>query len=135
MAALSVFSLARLADIWVGADCASLSNDAADFAESLFDLNRPAVGELLSEVRTQIPETEALYQTDLVGGGHAEGILDNAREVLMVRNLQVLHEVSTLRETAQTLESRTHELEEQTRRDKLTGIFNRAHLDERPFRM
>jgi len=47
----------------------------------------------------------------------------------MLRNLQTMQESQDLHKAAESLESRTRELEEETRRDKLTGLFNRAHFD------
>ncbi len=48
----------------------------------------------------------------------------------MVRNPQVISEVAELRHTAESLENQNKELREEGRRDPLTGLFNRAHLEE-----
>src|SRR6202161_1980797 len=77
-----------------------------------------------------IPETEAIFETDLTAKQHPELILEQAREVLMLRSLHALREINTLRTAAESSSSRTLELEEETRRDALTGIYNRAHLDQ-----
>jgi diguanylate cyclase (GGDEF)-like protein len=57
--------------------------------------------------------------------------MDNAREMLMMMNLQTLQQADKLQETAEVLESRTRELEERSRRDGLTGLYNRAYLDQK----
>jgi len=48
----------------------------------------------------------------------------------MVRNPQVISEVAELRHAAESLENQNKELGEEGRRDPLTGLFNRAHLEE-----
>jgi diguanylate cyclase (GGDEF)-like protein len=49
---------------------------------------------------------------------------------LMLRNLFALREINTLRAVAEISNSRTLELEEETRRDAMTGVYNRAYLDQ-----
>ena len=56
--------------------------------------------------------------------------LQQAREALMLRNLIALREINTLRAVAESSTSRTLELEEETRRDAMTGVYNRAYLDQ-----
>jgi diguanylate cyclase (GGDEF)-like protein len=65
----------------------------------------------------------------LLAKQHPELILEQAREVLMLRSLHALREINTLR-AAQSSSSRALELEEETRRDALTGVYNRAYLDQ-----
>lgn len=76
------------------------------------------ISDVLVALSVQLPDIEALYESKLIDGSQAENILDQAREVLMMRNLQALR----------SAETRTQELEEETRRDALTGVFNRSHM-------
>ena len=48
----------------------------------------------------------------------------------MIRSLQVLRDINTLKAAAETSSSRALELEEEARRDALTGVYNRAYLDQ-----
>ncbi len=120
-----------IADLWLQEenDPAQITRVAA-LAKKHLGLDNAAFGEVMTTVREQIPETEALFEMDIVDGAQAECILDQARETLMIRNLQSLHEVSSLKKTTKNLKSRTIELEEESRRDKLTGAANRGYLDE-----
>ena len=52
-----------------------------------------------------------------------------ARELLAVRNLHALREVSQLQATTSVLLTRTEEAEDSSRRDTLTGVLNRTCLD------
>jgi len=76
------------------------------------------LGEVLMELSEQTPDIEALYESDIMDGSQAETILEQARELMMMRNLQALR----------SAEVRTEELEEENRRDTLTGAFNRSHM-------
>jgi diguanylate cyclase (GGDEF)-like protein len=126
--------------------CVALSGDIADLfllepaqrqfaetalsAERSLGLDRMAFGQVLGTVGAMIPETDAIFETDLLAKQHPDLILEQAREVLMLRNLNALQEINTLRAVAESSNSRALELEEETRRDALTGVYNRAYLDQ-----
>jgi diguanylate cyclase (GGDEF)-like protein len=48
----------------------------------------------------------------------------------MLRSLHALREINTLRATAEAAPSQSIELEEETRRDALTGVYNRGYLEQ-----
>ncbi|MET0659894.1 MAG: GGDEF domain-containing protein [Steroidobacteraceae bacterium] len=98
-------------------------------AHQLTSLSHEEISEVVTRVVQLIPETEQLYETSILPGDDAESLLAEARELLAVRNLQALQEVSALQATANVLLSRTEEIEDASRRDPLTGALNRAWLD------
>lgn len=99
-------------------------------AERSLGLDRMAFGQVLGTIGAMIPETEAIFEADLLAKQHPELILEQAREVLMLRSLHTLREINTLRSAPGDSSSRALELEEETRRDELTGVYNRAYLDQ-----
>jgi len=120
-----------VADLWLQDDSdPEQITKVADMAEQYLKVDRAAFGGVMSKLHNQIPETEKLFEMDILESGPAECILEQARETLMIRNLQSLHEVSSLKQTTKSLKSRAMELEEESRRDQLTGVTNRGHLDE-----
>ena len=96
---------------------------------SLLDMSHEQFNEVVARIMKLIPETEELYGTSIIGTEDAENLLAEARELLAVRNLQALQEVSSLQATTSVLLSRTEEAEDSSRRDVLTGALNRAWLD------
>ena len=101
----------------------------ADAAEEHLGMDNEKLGELLEEIRRMIPEAEAIFETQILAESSAEHIMDEAREALMIRNLHALQTVTSLQNQADSLEHRTKELEETSRRDPLTGLYNRGFLD------
>ena len=83
----------------------------------------------LTRILSLIPETEALYETSILDADDAENLMAEARELLAVRNLHALQEVSALQATTSVLLNRTEEAEDSSRRDALTGVLNRTWLD------
>ena len=59
---------------------------------------------VIERVGLLVPETEAIYETELLGD--AASIADQERNVLMIRNRHALREMSHLRDTADTLTER-----------------------------
>jgi diguanylate cyclase (GGDEF)-like protein len=98
--------------------------------ERSLGMDKTAFGQVLGTIGSMLPETEAIFETDRLSEEHPEIILEQAREALMLRNLVALREINTLRAEAQTSNTRALELEEETRRDAMTGVYNRAYLDQ-----
>src|SRR5271170_1735955 len=99
-------------------------------AERSLGLDKMAFGQVLGTIGAMIPETEAIFEAELLSKQHPDLILEQAREVLMLRSLHALREINTLRVAADDASPRALELEEETRRDELTGVYNRTYLDQ-----
>ena len=93
-------------------------------------LDKAALGQVLATIGAIIPETEAIFDASLVSKQDADLILEQAREVLLVRSLQALRDISSFKDVAERSYSRALDLEEENRRDALTGTYNRAHFDQ-----
>lgn len=101
----------------------------AQRAHSLLGMSHELFNEVVARILKLIPETEQLYETSIMQADDAENLLAEARELLAVRNLHALQEVSALQATTSVLLTRTEEAEDSGRRDALTGALNRAWLD------
>jgi diguanylate cyclase (GGDEF)-like protein len=99
-------------------------------AERSLGLDKMAFGQVLGTIGAMIPETEAIFDSELLSKQHPELILEQARDVLMLRSLHALREINSLRASGDTASHRALELEEETRRDPLTGVYNRQYLDQ-----
>ena len=115
---------------------AALANDRspavaalAQRAQALLKMSHEQFNDVVTHIMKLIPETEELYETSLIASEDAENLLAEARELLAVRNLHALQEVSALQATTSVLLSRTEEAEDSSRRDSLTGVLNRPWLD------
>ena len=89
------------------------------------------LSELPVTLNEDFQEVSALFETDLTDYSLSESLVDQAQEALLLRNLQTIQISDKLQEQTQKLESRTRSLEEQARRDGLTGLFNRVYLDDK----
>jgi diguanylate cyclase (GGDEF)-like protein len=122
----------------LGSDCVEvlLSANSAPALQLLsargqqWGLGAPDLAQAMTNIVAEIPEIERLFDTRLLDQDAANAILEQARELLTLRNLQALEQVSALTASSDHLQARTAQLEDQHRRDALTGVFNRGHLDQ-----
>lgn len=87
------------------------------------------VHDVLAQVAETLPEIESLFEFSLMEPQQAAALKDQARELLAVRNLQLLQEATEYRQEAFEYKRLHRELREQVDRDALTGLYNRGHLD------
>lgn len=118
-----------MADIWCREDNEQALQEAIQMANKHLEMDRETFLTILDTAGMELQETSVLFDVDFGDPSLIVSILDSAKEVLVLRNIQAAQEVSALRSVVESLESKTNELEEETRRDGLTGLYNRAHLE------
>jgi diguanylate cyclase (GGDEF)-like protein len=118
-----------LAEAVVATDRSGRVAALAQRADKLLGMNQETFTEVVTRILNLIPETEALYETSILDGEDAENLMAEARELLAVRNLHALQEVTQLQAATSVLLTRTEEAEDSSRRDALTGALNRTWLD------
>ena len=118
-----------LAEAVLSSDRATSVPALAQRAHRLLSMSHEHFNEVVGRILSLIPETEALYEISILEADDADNLLAEARELLAVRNLHALQEVTNLQATTSVLLSRTEEAEDSSRRDALTGALNRPWLD------
>jgi diguanylate cyclase (GGDEF)-like protein len=117
----------ELADIWFTDSLAASMSALSRRADALVSLDVTQLATVLAVVRNQLPETEALYEMDLVSASQAERILEHASELVLLRNLDVVQEAGRLRTRAQAA---TEERAVDPRLDPATGLYGREYLEQ-----
>ena len=108
-----------IADLWLAP---AGENDAGRGEEAL--------AEVLSLLAVSLPEISTLFEVRIEQPLHLQAISDEARELLILRNLRQIQDASQSHQEAQATEERMRQLSEQARRDPLTGVYNRLHMEE-----
>ncbi|WAC63416.1 GGDEF domain-containing protein [Pseudoxanthomonas sp. SL93] len=121
-----------VADIWLAADPAAThaahQRAAAESAARL-GLDELAFVGVIEQMATMLPEICALFDIPVSAPARIEALLDQARELLVVRNLREIQDAARARKDADESESRARRLAEEVRRDPLTGVYNRGQLE------
>jgi diguanylate cyclase (GGDEF)-like protein len=118
-----------MAEAVLSSDRATSVPALAQRAHRLLSMSHEHFNEVVTRILSLIPETEAVYETSILEADDAENLLAEARELLAVRNLHALQEVTNLQATTSVLLTRTEEAEDSSRRDPMTGALNRPWLD------
>lgn len=101
--------------------------EVAQQIERVFDLDRERFAGILDRISATLPDTESVFETDLVDD--PVGIVEQAREILMLRHVQGLRDLADLRHEVATLTQRATAQDERIVRDAESGAYNRAHLE------
>jgi diguanylate cyclase (GGDEF)-like protein len=117
-----------VADLFILPSAMHCVAQTAQGVERGLGLNRQQFGAVIGTVGALIPEAAAIYETDLHCAQDTDSILEQARDVLMIRNLHALRDVNTRTRNARH-EARNAAESEDTR-DALTGAYNRLFVDE-----
>lgn len=94
-------------------------------------IDEETLSELPATLNEDFMEVASLFETNLADYSLSESLIDQAKEALLLRHLQIIQKSDRLQEEAEVLEFRTRSLEEQARHDGLTGLLNRSYLDDK----
>lgn len=98
-----------VADIWFSEDREQATQAAADMAEQLLGMDRDNLIDVLDVIATELRETAAWFEVDLGDIALMEAIQDQAKEILMLRNLQSMQQAADLHKKTESLETRTRD--------------------------
>ena len=102
-----------------------------DRAFYLLGLDVEQVGRIQERLTELTPDLGRLFDTTLLSADDALALTAHAQELLAGRSVILLQEVAALAQTNQTLVVQSEAFEDASRRDGLTGLFNRRYLDDR----
>jgi diguanylate cyclase (GGDEF)-like protein len=122
----------------LGSECVELllaPEGAADFAtlaehaSAWMGVDAAAVAEVTGRIVAEIPEIERLFDITLLQPEAASTILDQARDLLNLRNQRSLDQMADGHGTQLKPQTRDAPLQVECQRDGATGLFNRGYLD------
>ena len=85
---------------------------------------------LLAQMASAVDGFSALFDMRITQPLHLQAIIEQARELLVLRNLRQIQEATRARREVDASEERIRRLTEQSRRDPLTGVYNRLQLED-----
>lgn len=120
------------ADIFIAdeEDIHSLLSTTINQAKNIIDFSDQEFHSIIETTSENYSDLAQMFDIELENSHMLEFISEQAKEVLILRNLNQIKETECLQKAAKKLESKTAELEELNRRDGLTKLFNRRYFDE-----
>jgi len=129
MAARCVALARECVEILLAPAAASDFAALAEHASEWLGIDAPAVAETMGKIVAEIPEVERLFDITLLQPDAASVILDQARDLLVLRNPRAHGQIGGLRATNLELEARSAARQDERLRDRVTGVYNRGYLD------
>ncbi|MCC6207110.1 MAG: GGDEF domain-containing protein [Gammaproteobacteria bacterium] len=127
---INVVALASdMADLLCGRNSKDAINGVMRRAEKVLGLPQEAFVETLAASAEVLKDIAHLFEIRVDDQIYLDSLLNEARELILLRNINVMQHSTTLARAAEALEDRTRRLEEENRRDVLTGLYNRAYLN------
>lgn len=118
-----------LADLWIEEDADAARLRAIDAAHSHLALDVVAVDGVIEQVGKMLPEIATMFEVRITQPRRIAALLQEARELLVLRNLREIQDAARARKDADEFEHRARRLAEEARRDPLTGVYNRTQLE------
>lgn len=125
-----VAAASDLADIWWQDEPHDAQHAWLLNATATLDLAPDTAAQIVAETADLMTETTGLFDVDCDYTVDSDLLMAQARELIALRNLHDIQESRVMHEKAETLVVRAQELEEAVKRDNLTGLYNRNHLEE-----
>lgn len=119
-----------LANLFVNGTNDLTLQDTGKKLEAWLGLPPDHLPDILEQMQPVLAEMDHLYDMNLSSDVNSADLIEWARESLLLKNLAVCQEVEQFKENTVSLESQYEQLEDSSQRDGLTGVFNRAFLDE-----
>ncbi len=117
------------------ADCICCEEDQKDYqhaarvTEKVLEIKKEIFIENFESITEELLEAASIFELDVGHPNLLNCIVDQAREMLLLRSMETLKTAEELHEAAVSLESKANKLEEFTKKDPLTNIYNRGYLE------
>jgi diguanylate cyclase (GGDEF)-like protein len=92
-------------------------------------LDPATVDGVIAQMSLLLPDVAKMFDVRISQPERIAALLDQARELLVLRNLREIQEAARARKDADEFEHRARRLAEEARRDPLTGVYNRSQLE------
>ena len=119
----------NIADIWLNGNEAELLRENLAPIEMILDITGDEFAEFINDINTMLPDISSMFDISISDTETRERVLDEARELLLDRNLQFIKQSEQDRRQLEAMEEKTKDLEEVARRDPLTGLYNRKYFE------
>ncbi len=118
-----------IADSFLRDDGEALLSDALSFAKRYWAVGDDWIDAVRDNLAAEVPVVESLFEMKILDETDERALQGEAREALITRNLHSMKRLEELHETTDSIRRRAVALEERSRKDDLTGLANRTHLD------
>ncbi len=116
-------------------ECICCEEDQKDYhyalsvANKVLSIEKDKFLENLEDITKEFLDTASIFELDVGDTKIMNCIVEQAKEMLLLRSMETLKAAEELHQTAELLESKANKLEESSKKDPFTNIYNRGYLE------
>ncbi len=123
------------ADIWLSEDVAEATKSVHLKARRTLNMDDQDVQEVCTTIALMTPKLSSVFEIDMNDSDMINETLEKAKETLLAVSINSIQRVQGLQAETESLSSENQTLTHQLSRDTLTGLYNRAYLNEKMFQL
>jgi diguanylate cyclase (GGDEF)-like protein len=120
----------EVADLWIEQDPALVMKTLRQSSSQLLQIDDDKLDATLRRVAIRAEEVASYFDVELGSSEELSGILEQAKETLLILAIAANRQVSDAKQAIGTLEARAKSLEQEVQRDGLSGLYNRGFFDQ-----
>jgi len=120
----------EVADVWIEQDAAIAMKALRQSSSDLLALDDEKLELVLKQVAKRAEEVASYFDVELGSTEELSGILEQAKETLLILAIAANRQVTDAQQAIGTLEAKARSLEKEAQRDGLTGLNNRVFFDQ-----
>lgn len=120
----------ELTSIWLDEDKDKAIEINFKSVENLLGFDKEQFNTFINDINTLLPEMSGLFDMVIIDDCQREAVINEARNILMEHNLNIIKKFDDHRQQIESLTERTKDIEEAASRDHLTGVYNRKYIEK-----
>lgn len=119
-----------LSSIWLDEDKDNAIEINSKYVESLLGFDKEQFNTFINDIDKLLPEVSSLFDLIIIDDSQREEVINEARNILMEHNLNIIKKFDDHQEKIESLTEKTKDIEKAASRDHLTGTYNRKHIEK-----
>lgn len=119
-----------LADPWLCSNQEMAMTLAYQASQEYLGMNEQQFSHLLLRIQDKLPEVTKLFEITAPANIDTFNLLQEAKQLLVERNLRMMQKLEKQQKEIDALQKKSMLMQEQLKRDLLTGIFNRQYTEK-----
>ncbi len=128
-ASICIAASCLMADIFVAEDTQTAIFHAIEEVQKITDMQPSEYHEIIEAVSKNFSVMANMFDITIENPAAISSITDQAQEILAIQNLNMMRKTRLLEQETDQLKNQAVELEQASRQDALTSLFNRRHFD------
>jgi len=125
----SIAFACKYAELWVQDNAEEKMSFLISNSDKCQLFSNKEIAEIIDAITAQIPSINNIFETNIETDFSPAELIEEAKHLLVERNLKLMQQLASARSEVKEARASERQLKEQLKKDQLTGVFNRAHIE------